>query len=898
MAPAPSPPRKRVALALLPLASLVIVPAILLGPIVLGGRVFLPQVPAALEPYRSEDPERAARARKGMNYVEADRLFPVLSDQIAMREALHDGELPLWEPNLGLGVPLFAGSLAGASYPPNWLAFLVPPELAAGPLAALALFLAALGAWLFLGRIGLSLPARLFGALAYQTGGFGIANLFLFMKIDAALYLPWALWGIEGLAQRKRYAGLFLVLALTASATAGMPTITFFVGALSALYALLRFSPLGRGVGRTSSGVGRAALGLALGAVGGSVALLPMLETSRQSERQTASRAEIAAGALPPATAFGIVLADFVGSPTEATPSGALPVAWWITPKERAPSAESANQLEWNTYAGAVTVVLALVALVSVPARALVPCSMLVLVLGFAQAWPLVRWLYALPGFNVGTPSRVLSAAWFLWPWLAALGIEAWIERRPRAIPALFGFSVLALGAGFVGRQTIEPESWARNLEQQIVERYDEAQTTADVRERLPLDGTLAAADRLDDSCALLFGSGLALLIACAAGLLLGNNARAFPVKSRGLIALACAAPLLGFLTVLPRALEPAGGVPPALLVLFGAALSIALFWALFAAEQLPAFAPLVVALLAEGTLAAQGHVSGRRVEDGLFPPSAGIDAIREAAGDGRVIRYDESASGIADVENLARPNMLQVGSVADLTPWIVFPPRTFNALFAALDPSSRCAQGVSRISQVALLAHPILDLVRAKAVLSRQPISHPRLAPVLERPGFCVYRRSGAFAPTRLVREALPVPSDEEALELLAQRAIDLTRVTVLAPEHADRARSFADAPPEDAGRIARFERPTRGRVELEIDSPEGAWLVLHEQHHPGWRASVNGQEVPLLRADHVYQAVRVPAGKSEAVFYYAPRSFRWGVWLTLGALALSAFLARRFKL
>lgn len=897
MAPAPSPPRKRVALALLPLAPLLIVPAILLGPIVLRGRVFLPQVPAALEPYLSEDPERAARAMEGMNYVEADRLFPVLSDQIAMRDAFSGGELPLWEPKLGLGVPLFAGSLAGASYPPNWLAFLLPPELAAGPLAALSLFLAALGAWLFFGRIGLSLPARLFGALAYQTGGFGIANLFLYMKVDAALYLPWALWGVEGLAQRKRYASLFLVLALTASATAGMPTITFFVGALSALYALLRFSPLARGSGRFSSGVGRAALGLVLGVVGGSVALLPMLETSQQSERQTASREEIAAGALPAATAFGIVLADFVGSPTEATPSGALPVAWWITPKERAVSAESANQLEWNTYAGGVTVVLALVALVSVPARALVPCSMLVLVLGFAQAWPLVRWLYALPGFNVGSPGRVLSAAWFLWPWLAALGIDAWIERRPRAIPALFGFSVLALGAGFAGRQTIEPESWARNLEQQLIERYDEAQTAADVHERLPLDGMLAAARRLDDSCALLFGSGLALLIACATGLLLGNSAQAFPAKSRGLIALACATPLLGFLPALPRGLEP-GGVPPALQALSAVGLSIALAWASFSARELPRFVPLAVALLAEGTLAARGHVSGRPLDHGLFPPSAGIDAIREAAGDGRVIRYDASASGIADVENLARPNMLQVSSVADLTPWIVFPPRTFNALFAALDPRSRRAQGISRISQASLLAHPILDLVRAKAVLSREPLSHPRLAPVLERPGFCVYRRSGAFAPARVVRTALSVPDDEAGLELLAAGAVDLTQATVLAPEHAHRARSFADAPPQDAGRIAKIERPERGRIELEIESPDGAWLVLHEQHHPGWRASVNGEEVPLLRADQVYQAVRVPAGTSEVVFGYAPRSFRWGVWLTLGALALSAFLARRFKL
>jgi hypothetical protein len=832
----------RTAPRLLWLFALALVPALLIGPSLVAGRVFLPQVPSALEPYRSEDPARAERAREGMNYVEADRLFPVLSDQIAMRRALARGELPLWEPALGLGVPLFAESIAGAAWPPNWLAFLIPPEHAAGPLAALSLVLAGLGAWLFLGRIGLARPARLLGALAYQLGGFGVANLFYYMKVDAALAFPWALWAVEGILARKRWSGLAVACALGASLVSGMPTIAVFVGALTGLYAVLRARELG--TAELPAALGRTALFLALGLGAGALALLPTLEASRASDRQAVAAAEIGASALPVETLAGVVLPDLVGTPTEPTPSGALPVAWWLTPKSRATSAEHANQLEWNTYAGCTVAALALVALVARSRRALVPFALLALVLGFAQAWPLVRWLHHLPGFNVGAPGRALALAWFLWPWLAALGFDAWLARAPRAVPTLFAAAFAALAVGFFGARAIEPEAWAHDLEATLVERYDEAASIADVRARIPFETSLAAGERLDRTLGNLCAVGGALLAATLAGIL--ASAARWRGLERGLVAL-----------------------------------------------------PLVAVLLAEGLLAARGHVTGRDPEAGLFPPSDGIDAIVRAAGDGRVVRYDPSESGIADVENLARPNMLQVFGIGDLAPWIVFPPRTFNELFAAIDPRSRRAQGVSRISRPDLVGHPVLDLLRVTAVLSREPLANPRLTPVLERPGLCVYRRAGILGPARVVGESLVARSDEETLGMLSTGAVDLERATVLAPEARDVGLGLAilvsESPPTARGRVASYRRPASGRIELDVEAPADAWLVLHEQHYPGWRAEVNGKPAPIVRADHVYQAVRVSAGTSTVVFRYAPGSFRWGLGITLASLAAAFVLSRR---
>ena len=126
---------------LLNAALLLLAPLLLLGSTLLRGDRFLPLIPAALEPIASELPAEAVAARESANWVQSDRLFPVLTDQRAMRAAVSAGDVPLWSPELGAGLPLAAGSIAGPLYPPNALALTMEPEDAAGPLAFLTLIL-------------------------------------------------------------------------------------------------------------------------------------------------------------------------------------------------------------------------------------------------------------------------------------------------------------------------------------------------------------------------------------------------------------------------------------------------------------------------------------------------------------------------------------------------------------------------------------------------------------------------------------------------------------------------------------------------------------------------------------------------------------------------------------
>ncbi|MDT4797729.1 hypothetical protein FQZ97_303380 [compost metagenome] len=49
--------------------------------------------------------------------------------------------------------------------------------------------------------------------------------------------------------------------------------------------------------------------------------------------------------------------------------------------------------------------------------------------------------------------------------------------------------------------------------------------------------------------------------------------------------------------------------------------------------------------------------------------------------------------------------------------------------------------------------------------------------------------------------------------------------------------------------------------RVEYLADRP--AWFVLSDTYHPWWKASINGNPVPLYQANQAFRAVCVPAGK-----------------------------------
>lgn len=89
--------------------------------------------------------------------------------------------------------------------------------------------------------------------------------------------------------------------------------------------------------------------------------------------------------------------------------------------------------------------------------------------------------------------------------------------------------------------------------------------------------------------------------------------------------------------------------------------------------------------------------------------------------------------------------------------------------------------------------------------------------------------------------------------------------------------------------------------RVEIAVNTDQGGYLLLTDAYYPGWTATVNGQPVPVQRADAMFRAVRIPQGKSTVVFEYRPA---WlplilvigaAVWLLVSAVTMGVWWRSR---
>ena len=70
---------------------------------------------------------------------------------------------------------------------------------------------------------------------------------------------------------------------------------------------------------------------------------------------------------------------------------------------------------------------------------------------------------------------------------------------------------------------------------------------------------------------------------------------------------------------------------------------------------------------------------------------------------------------------------------------------------------------------------------------------------------------------------------------------------------------------------------------LSFRVTTSSDAALVLSQMWFPGWKASVDGQDVPVLRADAALTGILLPAGSHNVHFEFRPMSFTIGAVITI---------------
>ncbi len=146
-----------------------------------------------------------------------------------------EGIVPLWNPYSFAGTPFLANFQSAVFHPLNWLFFLLP-EIDAWSLLILGqLFLAALFAFIFVRKIGLSRLASLLTAFSFAFCGFMTTWLTYGTLSMAIVFLPLALLAIEKIFEKKYCFLILLPLAVAFSFFSGhVQTSTYLMAAVFA----------------------------------------------------------------------------------------------------------------------------------------------------------------------------------------------------------------------------------------------------------------------------------------------------------------------------------------------------------------------------------------------------------------------------------------------------------------------------------------------------------------------------------------------------------------------------------------------------------------------------------------------------------------------------------------
>jgi len=83
-----------------------------------------------------------------------------------------------------------------------------------------------------------------------------------------------------------------------------------------------------------------------------------------------------------------------------------------------------------------------------------------------------------------------------------------------------------------------------------------------------------------------------------------------------------------------------------------------------------------------------------------------------------------------------------------------------------------------------------------------------------------------------------------------------------------------------------------------LTTDCDEDGLVFFNQRYTPDWKVYLDGKSVPLLRCNYLSMGVRVPAGRHDVRFVYAPSIlgvYTHGAGFILGLCGVALILVRR---
>ena len=173
-----------------------------------------------------------------------------------------------------------------------------------------------------------------------------------------------------------------------------------------------------------------------------------------------------------------------------------------------------------------------------------------------------------------------------------------------------------------------------------------------------------------------------------------------------------------------------------------------------------------------------------------------------------------------------------------------------------------------------------ILNMLNVKYVVTRKKINNVNFHKIPNMNG--LYENKNVLPKSWVVNKVLPAENERESLHKTLSSSFDPNSQAVLINYDG----KFLNE--KSSGSSSVIER-SENRILLSTESKTGGVLVLSEIYYsPGWKAFVNGVNVPIYQANHILRSIEIPSGKSEVVFEYDIKT-----WETARIISRTSFIA-----
>jgi len=120
----------------------------------------------------------------------------------------------------------------------------------------------------------------------------------------------------------------------------------------------------------------------------------------------------------------------------------------------------------------------------------------------------------------------------------------------------------------------------------------------------------------------------------------------------------------------------------------------------------------------------------------------------------------------------------------------------------------------------------------------------------------------------------------DDKTLEALTQPDFNGNKIVFLPPEE----KLLVTITNQTSARVTNVRFGNQS-VDADIVAAEPSLVVVAQTYYHDWRAFVDGHQTPLLRANHAFQAIQVPAGTHQIRLAYEDRAFETGASVSIVA-------------